>query len=293
MELLIEAKYAEDKTFMYEERLLRITVSERLFPITDLTDVNVIAQVLVDILQCHKWLYDHPKILHRDISMANVMYRMRGSQKCDVLNDFDLSSLLPFVEASSLHRTGTPPYMAHDLLKESDIGHLYRHDLEALFYVSLMLCCRYCIVETSNGRQLQELPLKDIAFADWYKRTLPWPSLSSQKKDWLTDKKSPIPLSPSFSAFRPWLNNIRRGFNNRLLARSLYESQLDPEPPVTPIDARFVPAAEKTMLRIQAVPIGNVQSFDEDTLGGYVCYSQFLQTMWVFDGRPMNIKYEQ
>ncbi|KAK0460332.1 hypothetical protein IW261DRAFT_1349814, partial [Armillaria novae-zelandiae] len=293
MELSIEAEYADDKTFMYEERLLRITVSERLFPITDLANVQDIAQVFLDILQCHKWLYDHPRILHRDISMSNVMYRKRGGEICGVLNDFDLSSFLPLVEASSLHRTGTPPYMAHDLLKESDIGHLYRHDLEALFYVSLILCCRYRIVETSNGRQLQELPLTDIPFADWYKRTLSWQLLSSQKKDWLTDKKSLIPLSPSFSTFRPWLDNIRRGFNNGLLARSLYKSQQDPEPQVAPIDARFLPAAEKTMLRTQPVPIGDVQSFDEDTLGGYVCYSQFLQTMWFFDGRPMNIKYEQ
>ncbi len=241
----------------------------------------------------HKWLYDHPKILHRDISMANVMYRKRGGQVCGVLNDFDLSSLLPLVDVSSLHCTGTPPYMAHDLLKESDIGHLYRHDLEALFYVSLMLCCRYHIVETSSGRQLQEIPLGGVAFTDWYKRTLSWQSLSLQKKDWLTDKKSPIPLSPSFSAFCPWLDKIRRGFSNGLLARSLYESQQGPGPEIAPIDARFVPAAEKTIIRTQLIPIGTVQPFDEDTLGGCVCYSQFLQTMWVFDGQPTNIKYEQ
>ncbi len=52
MELLIEAQYADGKTFIYEERLLRITVSERLFPITDLTNVKDIAQVFLDILQC-------------------------------------------------------------------------------------------------------------------------------------------------------------------------------------------------------------------------------------------------
>ncbi len=52
MELLIKAKYADEKTFIYEERLLRITVSERLFPITDLANVKDIAQVFLDILQC-------------------------------------------------------------------------------------------------------------------------------------------------------------------------------------------------------------------------------------------------
>ncbi len=52
MELLIEAEYADEKTFIYEKRLLRITVSERLFPITDLTDVKDIAQVFFDIFRC-------------------------------------------------------------------------------------------------------------------------------------------------------------------------------------------------------------------------------------------------
>ncbi len=52
MELLIKDEYANGKTLLYEKRLLRITISESLFPITDLTDVNIIAQVFVDILQC-------------------------------------------------------------------------------------------------------------------------------------------------------------------------------------------------------------------------------------------------
>ncbi|KAK0479919.1 hypothetical protein EDD18DRAFT_1206282 [Armillaria luteobubalina] len=54
------------------------------------------AQVFVDILQCHKWLYDHPKILHQDISMANIMYRTDDEGTVfGVLNDFDLSTLIP------------------------------------------------------------------------------------------------------------------------------------------------------------------------------------------------------
>ncbi|KAK0209362.1 hypothetical protein IW262DRAFT_1529108 [Armillaria fumosa] len=121
------------------------------------------AQVFVDILQCHKWLYDHPKILHRDISMANIMYQMDNEGNVlGVLIDFDLSSLILIEEAKSLHRTGTPPYMAFDLLmEEKDSGpHLYRHDLEALFYVMLMICCCHSIlkrVQPSGTSQLEEI----------------------------------------------------------------------------------------------------------------------------------------
>ncbi|SJL09007.1 uncharacterized protein ARMOST_12383 [Armillaria ostoyae] len=52
VELLNKAEYADRKTFIYEEHLLRITVSERLFPLTDLTDVKDIAQVFFDIFRC-------------------------------------------------------------------------------------------------------------------------------------------------------------------------------------------------------------------------------------------------
>ncbi|KAG7442442.1 uncharacterized protein BT62DRAFT_831848, partial [Guyanagaster necrorhizus] len=81
-------------------------------------------------------------ILHRDISMANIRYRKDSQGNIfGVLNDFDLSSLLPINEATSVPRMGTPPYMAVDLLKERCDGpHLYRHDLEALCYIFLMIC---------------------------------------------------------------------------------------------------------------------------------------------------------
>ncbi|KAK0475945.1 hypothetical protein EDD18DRAFT_1366867 [Armillaria luteobubalina] len=78
-------------------------------------------------------LYDQPKILHRGISMANIMYRMGGGENVfRVLNDFDLSSLVLIEEAMSLRRTGMTPYMASNLLEEKDSSpHLYHYFLEA------------------------------------------------------------------------------------------------------------------------------------------------------------------
>ncbi len=51
VELLIKDEYVNGKVFIYEEHL-RITVSERLFPIKDLTNVKDIAQVFFDIFRC-------------------------------------------------------------------------------------------------------------------------------------------------------------------------------------------------------------------------------------------------
>ncbi|KAK0234937.1 hypothetical protein EDD85DRAFT_772991 [Armillaria nabsnona] len=58
---------------------------------------------------------------------------------------------LPLVEALSLHSTGMSPYLAHDLLKDEDMSHLYRHDLETLFYILSMLYRHHQIVESSTA----------------------------------------------------------------------------------------------------------------------------------------------
>jgi len=64
-----------------------------------------------------------------------------------VLTDFDLSSLTKDMTEeygkTSQQRTGTPPFMVYELLDGSDDLHLYRHDLESLLYVMLILAMHY------------------------------------------------------------------------------------------------------------------------------------------------------
>ncbi|KAK0488049.1 hypothetical protein EDD18DRAFT_1466506 [Armillaria luteobubalina] len=273
MDLLTGATYADRMTDIYDlykERFPRITVSKCLFPITNLTNVKDIAQVFFDILQCHRWLYDHAKILHRDISMANVMYRRRPSDNkvCGVLNDFDLSSSFPQTEAASLHRAGTP-HMAHDLLDESYLGYLYRHDVEALYYVLLMLCCRYEIVEIKKVltlRPLQENP-SDMPFTEWFNGSLTWRLLSADKKNFLdtSEKLKSVPISPSFSSFLPCLRRIRRAFAKSISAR------------IQPDDEEPIPD----------------EPFDDETLGGHITYINCLRFMSVISVDGLDFQYEE
>ncbi len=82
--------------------------------------------------------------------MENVMYR----SVADKLAAYWRSStthFLPLVEVPSLHSTGTSPYLAHDLLKDEGMSHLYHHDLETLFYVLSMLYRNHQIVESSTA----------------------------------------------------------------------------------------------------------------------------------------------
>ncbi|THV01025.1 hypothetical protein K435DRAFT_421405 [Dendrothele bispora CBS 962.96] len=131
--------------FSYEERVLRVLVQDKLYPLTSLRVEAQYAQVFCDVLQAHRWLYDHARILHRDISMNNIMVREVDDKIFGVLNDLDLSSpLTNQPSATSKHRTGTRPFIAYELqYPPRKVTPLYRHDLESLFYVILCLSCRY------------------------------------------------------------------------------------------------------------------------------------------------------
>ncbi|KAJ7120363.1 hypothetical protein C8R44DRAFT_623746, partial [Mycena epipterygia] len=92
-----------------------------------------------------RWLYETAEIMHRDISLNNLMFRVKAGRVCGVLNDFDLSAVLDASSPSTSKQcTGTKPYMALDLLVLGlPPSHLWRFDLESLFYVLLFLTCHY------------------------------------------------------------------------------------------------------------------------------------------------------
>ena len=65
------------------------------------------------------------------------------------LTDYDLSSFMATMNSdykkTSQQRTGIPPYMAHELLRGTSVLHLYRHDLESLFYIMLLTAACHTI----------------------------------------------------------------------------------------------------------------------------------------------------
>ncbi|KAH8814647.1 hypothetical protein DL96DRAFT_1560959 [Flagelloscypha sp. PMI_526] len=103
----------------------------------DLKNPHQLMDVFWDVFLCHHWLYESVKILHRDMSEGNIMFRWIGDCVYGVLNDFDLSSDQSTEgPPTSNQRTGTAPFMAIDLLKrDPPPRHLYRHDLESLYYI--------------------------------------------------------------------------------------------------------------------------------------------------------------
>ena len=86
-------------------------------------------------------------ILHRDLSNANVMYSIEDGQIHGVLLDFDLAVFLDKDGRVSNFRTGTPAFMAIDLLEEAKGPHLFRYDLESFLWVIMWYACNHNDVE--------------------------------------------------------------------------------------------------------------------------------------------------
>ncbi|KAJ7718758.1 hypothetical protein DFH07DRAFT_933460 [Mycena maculata] len=139
----------------YELRALCVVVQEGLCPITELTNAAELGEAFRGIFKCYRWLYEKAGIMHRDISRNNLMYRKISGKVYGVLNDFDLSVLLANEPRStSKQRTGTEPYMALDLLVTGPPPpHIYRFDLESLFYVIAYVVCQY-----HDGKKIDNPP---------------------------------------------------------------------------------------------------------------------------------------
>ncbi|KAH7882340.1 hypothetical protein F5I97DRAFT_348436 [Phlebopus sp. FC_14] len=87
-------------------------------------------------IYCHYHLWKKG-VHHREVNCGNFMYCSRGNNLMGVLNDFDLASIYSpdGVRPRDHQRTGTPPFMALDLLDDDQIENSYRHDLESFVCV--------------------------------------------------------------------------------------------------------------------------------------------------------------
>ncbi|THU81956.1 hypothetical protein K435DRAFT_844549 [Dendrothele bispora CBS 962.96] len=240
--------------FGYEKRVLRILVQDKLEPLTSLREEVHYAQVFCDVLQAHRWLYDRCRILHRDISMNNIMVRKVDGKIFGVLNDLDLASrVTKEMSATSKHRTGTRPFMAYELL-DSDpkklVPHLYRHDLESLFYVMLFACCRYNL----DGESVSSL------YDEWLTDSAE--NLSNSKEVLCNSHKDfNPPVTPDFSGFSKILTDIREIFCDAQYARS-------------------------TSRRTKT-------SFDPETVNGTITYEKFLAIVATFGEQKFPIHHPQ
>ncbi|KAJ3790493.1 protein kinase [Lentinula aff. detonsa] len=236
----------------YEERVMRVTILEKLHPLSELEDPRDFAQVFYDILQIHQWLYECVGILHRDLSIGNIMFRRKDGKIYGVLNDFDLSSRVQNMDKgpTSNHRTGTRPFMSIDLLDPDwEGGHLYRHDIESLFYIMLCLACRY--------RRPNVPTPEPRAYAVWFSGT---------------------DLQPYFAGFTRWLRRIREKLHSGYKRRPAYSSEESSQPGIESDDDESSDSDEDP-------------NFDWNTLNQRVSYTTMRSIMSSFQGQSLETRW--
>ncbi|KAF9013623.1 hypothetical protein BDZ89DRAFT_995405 [Hymenopellis radicata] len=213
--------------------------------------------------------------------MSNIMYRSDEGHTYGVLIDMDLSSDLDDLKATSLRRTGTPPFMAIDLLQNDSLHpqHIYRHDLESLFYVMLVLFTRYefeAVQPTSSHIQDRAERLAKRShppLSEWFDSTQSWNTLGERKEFFVTRVRSLNSLletdnmiSSSFEDFKDWISSLRDALSDGFQARS---KALREEKKARKLGKASAP-------------------FNDATLGGEFQYSTFFDVMKNFG--PLGIK---
>jgi len=238
----------------------------RVFPVFD-------GRPLTPVHPVHHWLYKYAGILHRDLSPNNIMCRFIEEKNTQgtmerrvygVLTDYDLSSFTatmnPDYKKTSQQRTGTPPYMAHELLIESSPLHLYRHDLESLFYIMLLTAARHTIgtPERENKPRVILRRSQMLPHEKWFNVPC-YLTLGSLKAIFLL-KTQPITLSRVFRDFLPWLRSLQLCFSAGFKRKpSCVEDEAVPDWMAALTESGAQPA-----------------QFDDETLGGSIKYATII-----------------
>ena len=219
-----------------------------------------------------RWLCDHPGIIHGDLSSSNIMYRIIGNQVHGVLTDFDVSSWMVALATNpneiSQEVAGTAIHMAQELLRDKRTDRLYRHDLESLFYIMLLLCGRWGIQVKTGSEDTQNVVTeeRDPPYQTWYKADENWNTLGCVKFSFICGMGR-VEVSPSFEVFRPWLRHLqallRRGFMRKRDHESWESWQTMEEWMV-----ELLPDECK----------GEPAPYDDETLGGCIDHSIFIES---------------
>ncbi|KAJ3543491.1 hypothetical protein NM688_g5848 [Phlebia brevispora] len=165
--------FFQDQEYGYEDRTLRCIVYRRYNSIKPLFAVSceLIPVMVHQMLNCLDDLWTKARMLHRDVSVDNIMYEKRGDYYHFVLIDFDMAIVLSEDDSScttsSRQLTGTLPFIATEIIYDywlctykrpdsTPIQRLLRHDFESLFWVSLW-CILMLLSSTVSAEEARDL----------------------------------------------------------------------------------------------------------------------------------------
>ena len=225
------------------------------------------------------------------------MCRTIEGQVHGVLTDYDVSfwkdSLTDHTE-NSQQLIGTSTYMASELLKGTSTTRLYRHDVESLFYVMLVLCGCYEIIHT-RGEEGTEARLQAVmrkgkfAYHSWFEYD--GYELGSLKTAFLWDMNR-IELTSSFEGFRVWLHGLQGRFSKGFRRKPVAELGEWMKDPVN--IEEFAGYGVELEEQWDGDHEGGRVPFDDETLGGCVDYSILIEGSRHMEGelKGLVIRYE-
>ena len=181
--LSLEYRAANENTLeeMFKNRVLScLAISPAGRPLDRFKSVPELLRALRDAVKAHQSLFRDAKILHRDISMNNIIITDRKDIDgfSGMLIDMDMATRIDENGnnecSGARNMTGTLKFMAIEVLRsaERDVQHTYRHDLESLFYVFLSIC-------VSLGWPEKQRPYVN-PLQSWY--TLPYENIIAAKR---------------------------------------------------------------------------------------------------------------
>lgn len=182
----------------------RIILRDYGVPIYKASSRAALLRALEGCIQGHESLYKKAGLLHRDISINNLIINegIDESSFSSFLIDLDLAVEVNRTEASGAKEiTGTRAFMAIGVLMGE--GHSYMDDLESFFWVLFWTCVHY----DENGHD------QETDFTKWNK--VDTMTLADLKKAVIDDDRDFIHKADGYftdyyKPLIPWVDNLRR-----------------------------------------------------------------------------------
>ncbi|KAI9852509.1 MAG: hypothetical protein M1824_001884 [Vezdaea acicularis] len=209
-----------DEDEPYEDRAYCcLIVSPAGRPFGEFHSIKEFLQVLRDAILAHKSLLIDGKILHRDISMNNIVIA-RGETPTGILIDLDLAKERGSSCRGAGSQTGTLQFMAIEVLE--GLSHTFRHDLESFFYVFLWICVRHKgtvedVEDSSSLESASRVPSEYVHWRmpknflrSWYSGT--YDNIASMKRAHMEKgyfRKLVAEFSTSFKKLKPLAERLR------------------------------------------------------------------------------------
>ncbi|KAK7028549.1 other 1 protein kinase [Favolaschia claudopus] len=232
-----------------EPATLHLLVQEELYPITELTTAAELGEAFSGFFKCYRWLVERARIMHRDISLSNLMYRTLDGKVHGVLDGFTLAVFMDG-QSSSFPPQNAPPFRAIDFFQSvPPAGYLYRYDLESMFYALLLVSSSY-----QDGKRI---PPSTKHLEKWDK--LDPDTLFNEKWWFLTCADPGWRPTAQFSGLRNLIFFLACLFNNGIYARTKFCDQV------------FDDTGSRA--------VSYTDGFDLTTLGGHVTFDSFANVL--------------